>query len=291
MRDGDREAAPLPPGAHDGGSVRGYLAADGRTLRYRMVEAARARHRLLYLHGIESHGTWFLPTAEHLAAAGCTTYLLDRRGSGLNRDTAPGDARSARELLDDVRAMRAHLALSRLHLVGLSWGGKLATAVALHQAEGLASLTLITPGLCPRIDLSVPQKLAVLAGLALGGTNRLRLPITPEMFTTDPKLLAFIESDPWRLHAATGRFLWASRAFDRIVRARIGALDLRVLLFLAGHDRIVDNARVLDLLGALPAGRLRTSLFPEATHSLQLEAPERLARDIAAFLDEVSPAP
>ena len=285
------DGALLPPGARDGGVVHTYLGAGGRALRYRAVEAARPRHRLLYLHGIESHGTWFLPTAERLAAAGCTTYLLDRRGSGLNRAPAPGDARSARELLDDVRAMRAHLATPLLHLVGLSWGGKLATAVALDQPDGLGSLTLITPGLCPRVDLSLPQKLAVLAGRAFGGANLVRLPIAPEMFTTDAALLEFIRADPWRLHAATGRLLWASRALDRMVRARLRVLDLPVLLFLAERDRIIDNTRVADLLAALPQGRLRTHRYAGATHSIQLDEPDRLARDIAAFLDDAASTP
>ena len=73
-----------------------YAGADGRELSYRVVRAASERHRLLYLHGIESHGGWFLPAARGLAERGCTTYLVDRRGSGLNRSTKPGGRRVGR---------------------------------------------------------------------------------------------------------------------------------------------------------------------------------------------------
>ena len=54
-----------------------YIGAGGRRLRYRVVEPTaelrpdrRERHRLLVLHGIESHGGWFADTARALAARG-----------------------------------------------------------------------------------------------------------------------------------------------------------------------------------------------------------------------------
>lgn len=81
------------------------VGAGSRSLRYRVVRAPAERHALLYLHGIESHGAWFLAAARGLAERGCTTYLLDRRGSGLNCDGQVGDAESADELLEDVRSL------------------------------------------------------------------------------------------------------------------------------------------------------------------------------------------
>ena len=40
--------------------------------------------RIVYLHGIQSHGGWYEGSCAHLAAAGFPVYFLDRRGSGLN---------------------------------------------------------------------------------------------------------------------------------------------------------------------------------------------------------------
>jgi hypothetical protein len=51
-------------GAVERGELGAYAGADGRTLRYRVVRAEEERHALLYLHGIESHGAWFLAAAE-----------------------------------------------------------------------------------------------------------------------------------------------------------------------------------------------------------------------------------
>lgn len=268
--------------------VVSYAGSGGRVLRYRVVRAPRERHALLYLHGIESHGGWFLAAARGLAERGCTTYLLDRRGSGLNREGPVGDAASAGELLEDVRAFRAAAGLRSLVLVGLSWGGKLALAAALDEPAGVRAVVLVTPGLVPRIDLPPAQKLRVLLSLAHGGRARVELPITTEMFTRTPRHRAYIANDPERVTAVTARFLRVSRTIDRRLREGLPALAAPVLLLLAEHDEIVDNARTRALLERLPAGRLRVALYEGATHAIQLDHTARLVDDVSAFLDEAA---
>jgi acylglycerol lipase len=282
----------LPPAAIPPGTLATaacgfgtYEGAGGRPLAYQVVEAPHARHHLLYLHGIESHGGWFLPAALRLRELGCTTWLLDRRGSGLNRDREPGHAPSAAVLLEDVRRARVAFGDVPLHLVGLSWGGKLATAAALDRPERVASLVLITPGLRARVDLSWPRKLAVAASLLVGGTTRFAVPLRPEMFTHDPVLLDFLRGDPLRTTAVSARFLLASRLLDRFVARNVAALRAPVLLQLADDDRIVDNDAVLDLLAPLAPGQLQVSRFAGAMHSIQLERTDAMVRDIVIFLD------
>src|SRR5262245_35508632 len=102
MKPPDEKSA-LPPDTPGPGRIGSFEGAGGRLLRYRAVEPSQPRHRLLYLHGIESHGGWFLPAAQLLAKSGCATWLPDRRGSGLNCGEGPGDAPSAAVLLEDLR--------------------------------------------------------------------------------------------------------------------------------------------------------------------------------------------
>ena len=277
----------LPPGTPAPGAIEEFAGAGGRRLRYRVVAPEGApTSRLLYLHGIESHGAWFLPAAFRLSAHGCITYLIDRRGSGLNLDPTPGDAPSARVLLEDIRLFRWHLGDPELHLIGLSWGGKLASAAAIDEPRRLKSLTLVTPGLKSRLDLPLRHKAALALGLLAGGRNRIPLPIESEMFTRDPVHLDFVRHDPWRLHEVTGRFLMADLRLGRMIARRFRGLRLPVLALLAGRDRIVDNEGVLKLLRSLPAGQARVRIVPEAIHSLQFDELDLLVEEIAAFLNE-----
>jgi alpha-beta hydrolase superfamily lysophospholipase len=269
------------------GQLGEYASTDGRTLRYRVIRAAHERHVLVYLHGIESHGEWFLATARALAERGCTTYLVDRRGSGLNRNTDEGDAPSANVLLDDVRRFREHAALESLFLVGLSWGGKLALAAALDEPRGVRGLVLVTPALVPKVDFSWPQKLGVAISVLSGGRARFHVPIEPEMFTKTPRYLEYIRNDPLRLQRVSARFLLATRRLDRWIRARVHTLECPALLFLAGHDRIIDNTGTRALLASLREGQLRVKEYAHATHSIQFDDTAELARDIGSFVEEV----
>jgi alpha-beta hydrolase superfamily lysophospholipase len=263
------------------------VAGDGRELRYRVVAGHPATQHLLYVHGIESHGGWFLPAAFELRRHGFTSWLLDRRGSGLNRGLDPGHAPSARVLLDDVRRMRerivAHAGAAPLHLAGMSWGGKLATAAALDEPRGLRSLVLIAPGLRSLVDLPWHAKAEALLAVACRSRKRFEVPIRPEMFTRTAELVDFIRADPWRVESVTAQLLWVTRALDRLVRNGVAGLVPPVLLLLAGDERIVDNDAVLRLLAALPPGRLTMRRFEDASHALQLERPAELAREVARF--------
>lgn len=280
------EPSALPPGTIDPGRIESFEGSGGRLLRYRVLDSQPARYYLLYLHGIESHSAWFLPAAARLREFGFTTYLLDRRGSGLNMNYLPGDAPSARVMLEDVRRFRRQLGDPKLHLLGLSWGGKLATAVALDQPEELQSLILVTPGLRSRMDLSLLAKANVLLNLLAGGRRRFKLPIEPEMFTNTPRFLDFIRRDPWRLQKVTARFLLTSRALDWMIARRIASLRLPILLFLAGKDPIIDNQGVADLLSGVTS-QVRLQIFEEAIHAIQFDQMERMVREIVNFVEEI----
>ena len=86
-RDAARDAADtppeaLPPGTTLTGRIDAYRGSDDRLLRYRTVEAPSPRGRVVYLHGIESHGAWFLPAAAQLRRHGLRMLSGGRGVSG-----------------------------------------------------------------------------------------------------------------------------------------------------------------------------------------------------------------
>ena len=284
----DTPVQALPPGVTDAGRIDEYRGWNDRPLRYRMVRADSPRWSLTYLHGIESHSTWFLPAAQRLAQHGCTTYLLDRRGSGLNREPDPGDAASAEALIADVLRFRQHRADEPMHLTALSWGGKLALATALQQPQQWQSLTLITPGLCPAVNLSLRHKVAAAINLLVGGRAAFPTPIRPEMFTSTPEYLDFIRNDPWRLKRVTARFLRTTFALDRRNARRDARLTLPVLLLLAERDVIIDNAEVEGLVRRVQP-EVNVILFGKAEHAVIFDRVDDIVDHILNHLRSAAP--
>lgn len=274
--------------------IRTFSAAGGQELGYVVHEPDPARRRssaFLYLHGIESHAGWFALAAARLNAAGHPVYCLDRRGSGINRENRgclSGHVPEGVDLLDDlhlaVRHLRATSGAERLFLIGLSWGGKYAFAYdAAHPGE-VDGLVLITPGIRPKVDLSWGEKLAVLRDAWLSPRRQHPVPIQPEMFTDTPEHLDFIRRDPQRLHSVSAAFLWQSRRIDRLLARSRGVPHAPTLVFLAGKDRIIDNAKTRRFL-ARQTGRVEILEYADQTHSIQLDAPERLVRDLVAWME------
>lgn len=274
--------------------IRTFLAPDGKELAYLAHSPAKETAKkaaFLYLHGIESHAGWFRDAAKLLKRAGYPVYCFDRRGSGLNRENRghrSGDVPRGIDLLDDLHAWIGHLRTMHpthsFFLTGLSWGGKYALAYDLTHPGMIEGLVLITPGIKPKIGLSLGEKVTALRDIILSPGRQHRIPIQPEMFTRTPKHLDFIRSDPLRLHTVSARFLWQSHRMDRLLDRGGKAPHAPVLLFLAGKDRIIDNEATRRFFAQCPNRGVKILEYVDQTHSIQLDAPERLTGDILAWV-------
>lgn len=294
------QTTPLPtdmkfsrPLAHERLPVRLPLAlSDGyETSLYYHAPPPGTTPRLpvLYAHGIQSHPGWFVGSADALALAGHPVFQLTRRGSGDNT-VARGHAHSAALLLNDVqlacRQVLARTNAPRLHLVGVSWGGKLLACYCIHPKRqvDVASLTLVAPGIVPQVDASVGLKLAIAASLLVRPLARFDIPLNePELFTDNPDMQQYLRDDPLRLHKATARFLLASRLLDLQLRSAApgSLLDLQLpgdtpsrrtptTLLLASRDRIIDNPATTRAVQRLTANQAAVHQL-DGCHTLEFE--------------------
>lgn len=248
------------------------------------------RGAVLYLHGIQSHGQWFERSARRLAEAGYAVLLPDRRGSGRN-EIDRGHATSVRrwlrdcvEALDELHVRTGH---NRFHVVGVSWGGKLAVGLYRYAPDRVAGLTLIAPGLFPQVDLPLGQKVRVGLSALAGGRALFDIPLNEaELFTSTPQWQAFIDADRLRLRKVTAGFLLASRRLDRYVAGIAGQRFGRPLMvFLAGRDRIIFNERTKAFIRRLRWPTRRITEYERASHTLEFEAePEPFLIDLVNWV-------
>ncbi|MGB0561724.1 MAG: alpha/beta fold hydrolase [Spirulinaceae cyanobacterium] len=103
-------------------------------------------NHLLLLHGLADHGGVWASLAAHLdthLAADFQIIAPDLRGHG--ESSKPAKGYSCAEILSDVYQLCEQLGWSQFHLLGHSWGGKLACVWATEQPERIQSLTLVDP--------------------------------------------------------------------------------------------------------------------------------------------------
>jgi acylglycerol lipase len=253
------------------------VATDGTSLHYRAWLPANhsASGALVFVHGIASHSAWFTQTACFLAAEGIAVYAPDRRGSGLSGGTR-GHADSAQQLLADldrvVTLVESNHPATPVFLAGSSWAAKLALAFAARMQGRLAGLLLHGPGLFPKVDLTIMQKLMVLAAHRFQPARQLPIPLAPESYTTEPDHLEYIRQDGYRLLTASARFFWETRKLDR-ARTRLAAqLTLPILMQIGDADPIMDASATCDWLQGLHAPDRTAITYRNASHTLDFES-------------------
>ncbi len=270
---------------------RTYPSADGSPLPMRVwAPDGRPAATLLSLHGIQSHSGWYEVSSRALAEAGACVYQLERRGSGLDEAHERGHVDRAETWIADVEAAAdlaaAETGHERVHLMGVSWGGKLALACGAYRPALYRSLVVAAPGLFTQIDLGTATKARVVACLATGKeTARFAIPLrAPALFTANPVRQRYIAEDPLSLREVTARFLFESRRLDRYAR-RARQCRLPVLLALAGQDRITDNAVTRAFVSAMPSDRAKIVTYPEGHHTLEFDpAPAAYVRDLVRWV-------
>jgi acylglycerol lipase len=250
-----------------------YEAAGGRRLAVRVWEATGApRGQIVFLHGVTSHGGWYPRSCQHLAGAGFEVHFLDRRGSGLNREQ-PGDVERWQTWVDDVVTYLNRIRGLPVVLCGISWGGKLAAAVARQEPGLMRGLALLCPGLYSPYEPGLVKRLALAAPVPARLQQRqLKIPLRrAELFSDTPSWREFIARDPLALRQVTWRSAREDRRLTRYARQSSSLLPMPLLLMLAGRDRIIDNRRTIAFFRRTAAAKRTLIEYPGAAHTLEFE--------------------
>jgi alpha-beta hydrolase superfamily lysophospholipase len=130
------------------------------------------------------------------------------------------------------------------------------------------------------VDVAWYTKIAIAVSNLMQPQRQFKLPIEPEMFTTEPFYLDYIKADPLRNSTASASFLMNSRGMDNYLADHIQSSKAPILLFLAGQDRIIDNEAVLVMIKQAQADPLKVVNYPEQTHSIQFDNTEKMVAEI-----------
>jgi alpha-beta hydrolase superfamily lysophospholipase len=283
----------LPSVLEPAATIHTHEAGDGYRFCYRRYLAASPRAEVVCVHGIQSHGGWYEGSCARLATAGFNVSFLDRRGSGLN-DRDRGDTSSFRRLLDDIAEFLHFVRPARsasegrsppVFLLAISWGGKLAVALQRRHPGLVDGLALLCPGFCPRVRPPLRRRLTILGARLVAPRRTFSIPLDdPQLFTASPHWQQFLRDDALALHRPTARFLVESARLDAYLHWAAGHVRVPVLLLLAEHDRIIDNARTRTFARRFP-GPVEVIEYPGAHHTLEFEPdPERFRADLIGWL-------
>lgn len=265
---------------------------DGYPAYGRFWPASEPRGAVLYHHGIQSHCGWYGGSASGLAAAGFSVLQVDRRGCGRN-EGGRGHAESADQLIADAHAARDELIRrtqsTSFHVVGVSWGGKLAVAAFVDDPAGVRSLTLAAPGMFPLVGATGGEMAKIGIAMLYEPERLFDIPLDdPVFFSAEPRWQAFVACDPLTLRQCTAGFYLASRRMDRLVAKLAASQPLPMHLILSGNDRIIDNEKTLRFAEELQWPDVTITRYEGSRHSFEFDAdPSGYFRDLVGFVEKV----
>jgi alpha-beta hydrolase superfamily lysophospholipase len=275
-----------------------HQSSDGYRWNYRQYHVeGTPRGIVVFVHGIQSHAGWYEYSCTQLATAGYQVCFLDRRGAGMNTE-ARGDAPSFRRLLDDIAEFLTALPRSApqghrvgrlpVFLAGISWGGKLATALERRHPGLVDGLILLCPGFFAKVRHTLWQRISILFMRLFRPSKKYPLPLNePDLFTTSPHWQQFLRDDPLRLHQATARLLLESVRLDGYLRFTSKYVHVPVLTLLAGEDRIIRNDWTRDYVAKFATPEKEVIEYHGANHTLEFEPePAQFIGDLRAWLDK-----
>ena len=292
------QEAPLAPGAH-------RMTVDGVGLWYRVAGKADGTP-LVFLHGGPGEGSQaFQAIGGPALEKSQRLVYLDQRGAG--RSDRPKDAKyyTIPILVEDVEALRRHLGVEKIALLGHSFGTILALEYAARYPEHVAAVVLAAavpdfPAAialhCDRLEKADPAAFAR-AQIGRGPTAYPRCDpfsayegagmkayVYRNMFP-DPATGELVD----RLDAAEGLAntgeMGGALFAQGLVNYRFTAparITAPVLIVAGGKDyqAVIEPQRALA--AALPHGRLLE--YPDNGHFMFVEDPTRFARDVSGFL-------
>ncbi|HEV2131599.1 MAG TPA: alpha/beta fold hydrolase [Longimicrobiaceae bacterium] len=139
------QPAALPPPVHTGF----FVGEGGVRLFYRAIGGGG--DTVVVLHGSPGfHMNYLLPDLVPLAR-GRTLLFYDQRGGGRSELIPDPDRLTVEHHVRDLEALRRHVGLERLSLLGHSWGSGLAALYALHHPTRVERMLLLAP-MTPRRD-------------------------------------------------------------------------------------------------------------------------------------------
>jgi alpha-beta hydrolase superfamily lysophospholipase len=106
-----------------------------------------------------------------------------------------------------------------------------------------------------KTDITLFEKIKVLANIVLKKKSYVAVPIQNDMFTRVPDKYRFIRKDQLKLEKMSTQFCLEVFKLDRLINKQFTDLSLPILVLLASEDRVVDNSKIQNKFFA----KLKTS--------------------------------
>lgn len=236
---------------------------------------------LLLLHGGEADHSMFDGLARALAAH-FTVIAYDQRDSGGTKN--PPSPYSLADLAEDAAALIKGLGYDRAHVMGTSLGGLIAQVLAARHPDKIDRLILSSTWKVNKSPLDVNAEVfrtlaSYRADTAANAPKIAEFFFPPECLRERPELIDIFRGS----NRDDGQKARRGAMLGQPVAADLKTFDRPTLLLAGSEDRLIPNAETFAL--ARDLAHVETKTIAHVAHVSSIQAPERVAEAVTAFLN------
>ncbi|SDN55508.1 alpha/beta fold hydrolase [Afipia sp. GAS231] len=235
---------------------------------------------VVLLHGGEADHAMF-DGLSHALNGHFTVIAYDQRDSGATKN--PPASYSLADLADDAAALIRGLGHERAHVFGTSLGGQIAQALAARHPDCIDRLILGSTWKINKSPLEVnPDAFRTLASYradTAGNAPKIaEYFFPPECLRARPGLIDIFRGNS----RDDGQKARRGALLAQPVAADLATFDRPTLLLAGSDDRLIPNVETFAIAQGLK--RVETRVIEQVGHVSSIQAPERVAEAVIAFL-------
>lgn len=190
---------------------------------------------------------------------------------------------NVRDLAVVQRQLLEALALDRVSIVGIGFGGWVAAEMATVSSRGLDALVLVNPmGIQPKNDYIYDQFLYSSEAYARHGFRNQES--FDALYGPEPE---FEQLDAWESdRMMTSRLAWKPYMYNPTLPRLLAGVTTPTLVVSGDADEVVPPECAAMYKAALPNAELES--MPDCGHALDAEYPEALAAAVTSFLNRTA---
>ena len=272
----------------------GELAgSDGIKIFYRQYQAESERARMVLSHGVGEHSGRYGNVIERVLPKGFSVWAPDHRGHGQSGGKR-GHVLNFVQYLTDLR-LTVELAKKDMpdempcFLLGHSMGGLIALYFAQHYPELIDGVVASSPCLGMVIEIPAVKKVLgsfmsyVWPGMTMGSG------LDATKISRDENVVSAYKNDPLVHDRVSARFFTELLAAMESVNQQASALNVPVLMQVAGEDYLVDADSSKHFFEKLTLQDKTLHVYDDMYHEIY-NAPEdqkgRVLDDLETWLDK-----
>jgi pimeloyl-ACP methyl ester carboxylesterase len=235
---------------------------------------------IVLLHGGEADHAMFDGLSRALSDH-FSVIAYDQRDSGVTRN--PPSPYSLADLADDAAALIRGLGYDRAHVMGTSLGGLIAQALAARHPESIDQLILSSTWKINKSPLEVNANAfrtlaSYRADTAANAPKIAEFFFPPDCLRERPELIDIFRGNS----RDDGQKARRGAILAQPVVADLSSFDRPTLLLAGSEDRLIPNTETFAI--ACDLKRAETRVIDQVGHVSSIQAPERVAQAVIAFL-------